>query len=231
MCRPIWCCRQEGEHGESGARPDSGLVSDSSSVNDVLSDFLIDCDIYHDDPWWSIMHVFFCKCILIIHLVIARHADQTYGTEFRVWVVLPSFQVNRQPCLHLGKLQVQCFLQGHWTVVDWGELINQWLEQIWWVYLPHMLVAKSFPNPLIDWCWCGSHVVPRSQMIGTPQGLSKSCLSTGCTWHSTCHSAQVFQDRPCHEHTGSWTNHQVLRHVGWLLQGESFELIKKTNSL
>ena len=116
-------------------------------------------------------------------------------------------------------------------VVDWGELINQWLEQIWWVHLPHMLVAKSFPNPLIDWCWCGSHVVPRSQMIGTPQGLSKSCLSTGCTWHSTCHSAQVFQDRPCHEHTGSWTNHQVLRHVGWLLQGESFELIKKTNSL
>ena len=168
---------------------------------------------------------FFCTCILIIHLVIARHADQTYGTEFRVWVVLPSFQVNRQPCLHLGKLQVQCFLQGHWTVVDWGELINQWLEQIWWVYLPHMLVAKSFPNPLIDWCWCGSHVVPRSQMIGTPQGLSKSCLRTGCTWHSTCHSAQVFQDRPCHEHTGSWTNHQVLRHVGWLLQGESFELI------
>lgn len=123
------------------------------------------------------------------------------------------------------------FARAHWTVVDWGELINQWLEQIWWVHLPHMLVAKSFPNPLIDWCWCGSHVVPRSQMIGTPQGLSKSCLSTGCTWHSTCHSAQVFQDRPCHEHTGSWTNHQVLRHVGWLLQGESFELIKKTNSL
>ena len=231
----------------------------------------------HDD---QLCMVFFCKCILIIHLVIARHADQTYGTEFRVWVVLPSFQVNRQPCLHLGKLQVQCFLQGHWTVVDWGELINQWLEQIWWVYLPHMLVAKSFPNPLIDWCWCGSHVVPRSQMIGTPQGLSKSCLSTehnflwkgssewkgswvrararqglqieafcarargprtpftprtsfkgnfvtGCTWHSTCHSAQVFQDRPCHEHTGSWTNHQVLRHAGWLLQGESCELIKK----
>ena len=174
---------------------------------------------------------FFCKCILIIHLVIARHADQTYGTEIRVSAVLPSFQANRQPCLHLGKLQVQCFLQGHWTMVDWGDLINQWLEQIWWVHLPHMLVAKSFPNPLIDWCWCGSHVVPRSQMIGTPQGLSKSCLSTGCTWHSTCHSAQVFQDRPCHEHTGSWTNHQVLRHVGWLLQGESFELIKKTNSL
>ena len=171
---------------------------------------------------------FFCKCILIIHLVIARHADQTYGTEIRVSAVLPSFQANRQPCLHLGKLQVQCFLQGHWTMVDWGDLINQWLEQIWWVHLPHMLVAKSFPNPLIDWCWCGSHVVPRSQMIGTPQGLSKSCLSTGCTWHSTCHSAQMFQDRPCHEHTGSWTNHQVLRHVGWLLQGEeSFELIKK----
>ena len=71
------------------------------------------------------------------------------------------------------------------------------------------------------------NVVPCSQMVGTPQGLSKSCLSTGRTWDSTCHSAQVFQDRPCHEHTGSWTNHQVLRHVGWLLQGESFELIKK----
>ena len=89
-----------------------------------------------------------------------------------------------------------------------------------------VLTIQTFDLFYIMWS-CGSQTFTCSQMVGTPQGLSKSCLSTECTWDSTCHSAQVFQDRPCHEHTGSWTNHQVLRHVGWLLQGESFELIKK----
>ena len=145
MCRPIWCCRQEGEHGESGARPDSGLVSDSSSVNDVLSDFLIDCDIYHDDPWWSIMHVFFLQ----MYFNYSPGDSQTCRSD--LWI-FPGESTAVPASVEVAGAMF--FARAHWTVVDWGELINQWLEQIWWVHLPHMLVAKSFPNPLIDLCWC-----------------------------------------------------------------------------
>ena len=223
MCRPIWCCRQEGEHGESGARPDSGLVSDSSSVNDVLRCVQLFphwTDIYIYLPWWSVMinyACFFCK----MYFNYSPGDSQKFRSDLWNWdsglggvAVFPG-ESTAVPAS--GEVAGAMFFARALDMVDWGDLINQWLEQIWWVHLPHMLVAKSFPNPLIDWCWCGSHVVPRSQMIGTPQGLSKSCLSTDLAFDNVI----LPQDRPCHEHTGSSSSCRWLvapRGILWIDQ-------------